>query len=128
MKIAYFTTDQANEDLALQMADRCGMTLYPVTLADPPPDHRVDVVLYDWDSLPWLELKQRLADSLARTPFCLIAVHSSSLEEDEVQGMHQDGVAVFHNLEPTVFEVLRRLAKVRIPQRRRPRRRELAPA
>ncbi len=128
MKIAYLTTDEVNEDLALQMADECGVTLYPLTFTDGPTEGRFDAVLYDWDSLPQQRREEILLEALTGSSSYPVAVHGYGLEEEEVKTLHQDGVAVFHRLEPEVFRVLRRLAgrKERVPHGRRQRRRELA--
>jgi hypothetical protein len=92
------------------MADECGATLYPLTFWDAPPDGRFDAALYDWDLLPAHRRQEILLDSLAGFSSYPMAVHGYNLRGEEVETLHQEGVAVFDRLEPEVFQILRRLA------------------
>jgi hypothetical protein len=111
MLVAYLTTDAVNEDLALQMADECGVTLYPYTFNGALPNGRLDAILFDWDSLPLQRRQTILFESLADPSFLPVAVHGCGLEEEEIETFHQDGVAVFHRLEPELFKTLRHLSR-----------------
>jgi hypothetical protein len=111
MRIAYYTTDEVNIDLALQMADVCGATLYLLPSSDVPPPGRFNAALYDWDALSLYRRQEILLESLASLSSCPVAVHGYNLEEEEVETLHQDGVAVFDCLDPEVFQTLRRLSR-----------------
>jgi hypothetical protein len=117
MRIAYYTTDEVNIDLALQMADVCGATLYLLPSSDVPPPGRFHAALYDWDALSLYRRQEILLESLANLSSCPVAVHGYNLEEEEVETLHQDGVAVFDCLDPEVFQTLRRLSRPNIRSR-----------
>ena len=82
MLVAYLTTDEVNEALALRMATECGITLCPLALQASAPDGDFDAVLYDWDYLP-VERRQTVLEDLvgAQTPD-LAALHGYHLEDD----------------------------------------------
>jgi hypothetical protein len=111
MLIAYLTTDEVNEDQAIQMADECCVTLYLLSCNDMIPSGRFDAILFDWDSLPLQQRQGILFESLADSSSCPVAVHGFSLEKEEVETLHQDGIAVFHRLEPRLFKTLRHLTR-----------------
>lgn len=113
MRIAYLTTDEVNEDLAFQLADECGVILFPLSAHAAASDGRPDAVLYDWDSLPPDLREETLLASLANPSSCPVGVHGFSLDEEEVEALHQDGVAVFQRLGSDVFRMLRRLSRPR---------------
>jgi hypothetical protein len=123
MLVAYLTNDEVNEDLAFQMADECGVTLCPLSFNCRCLGRRFDAVLFDWDSLPLPRRQGILFETLAGSSSFPVAVHSFNLEEEEVETLHQDGVAVFHRLEPALFKTLRHLsrAKDRLNKHRLPR-------
>jgi hypothetical protein len=52
MLIGYRTIDEVNEDTARQLAQACGVRLYPLWPREAPPDGGFDAVLYDRDCLP----------------------------------------------------------------------------
>jgi hypothetical protein len=117
MLIAYLTTDEVNQHLALQMADECGETLVLVAPCDPPPDEEFDAVVYDWDHLPAPRQQAILAELLAGRSPGPAAVHSYSMEEESVEVLSQQGIAVYRTLQPEVFRLLfwvRRLRELRM--------------
>jgi hypothetical protein len=106
VRIAYLTTDEVNEDLALRLADKCDATLYSVGLRGAPPDGEVDVVLFDWDHLPEDHREKVLARLLKGRRSSALALHSYNLEEAQVQALRKRGVAVFHRLNRRLFRRL----------------------
>ena len=62
MRIAYLTTDEVNEALALEMALACDVALEPLVPKQGPPDAGYDAVLIDWDHWP----PEQRAELLAR--------------------------------------------------------------
>ena len=111
MILAYVTTDEVNEGLALQIADECHINMRPLSSGDELAGGRFDAVLFDWDSLPLERRQQVPLDSLAGLSSCPVAVHGTEVAEEEAEALHEDGVAVFRRLEPKVFKSLRQLAK-----------------
>ncbi len=110
MLIAYLTTDEVNQHLALQIAEECGETLCPLSLNDVPPDSKFDALVYDWDHLPRQRQQAILAVLLAGRALLPVAVHSYNLEEDLVQPLRRQGVAVYRTLQPEIFRLLTAIA------------------
>jgi hypothetical protein len=105
--VAYLTTDEVNEALALQMAAECGITLRPLALQEAPTDGDFDAVLYDWDYLP-AECRQAILANLrlGSAPHPVV-LHSYNLEDEEIDTLREYGVTVYRCLEPAVFHGLR---------------------
>jgi hypothetical protein len=114
MRVAYLTTDEVNEHLALSMAAACDIELVPQAPREPAPDEEFDAVLYDWDYLP-PEHRQELRERLraGRGPGRVI-VHGYNLGKKEVAAWRQQGIAVFRRLESKVFRALLRAARLRV--------------
>jgi hypothetical protein len=106
MLIAYLTTDEVNQDLALRMAEECGITLCLLSPSDPPPNGKSDAVLYDCDSLPGEQWQAILAELLAGQGLQPVAVHSYNLDEECIQALRRQDVAVYRTLQPEVFRLL----------------------
>ena len=106
MLIAYVTTDEVNEQLALQMAEESGETVCPLSPNDAPPDDDFDAAVYDWDYLPVQRQQATLAQLLAGQAPRRAVVHSYSLDEDCVKALRQRKVAVYRTLQPEVFRRL----------------------
>jgi hypothetical protein len=106
MLIAYLTTDELNQHLALQMAEECGETLCPLWLSDAPPDGEFDAVVYDWDYLPAQRQQAILAALLASRAPHPVAVHGYNVDEDCVEALRGQSVAVYRRLQPEVFRSL----------------------
>jgi hypothetical protein len=105
--VAYLTTDEVNEDLALRMAAECGITLRPLALQGAPPDGEFDAVVYDWDYLPADHRKAILSNLLSGfTPYRVV-LHGYHLEDDQVEALRANGVLVHRRLDLEVFEGLR---------------------
>jgi len=99
MRIAYFTTDEVNQALALQFVKTIGVTLGPWPLLGPSPDGEVDAVVYDLDHLPEprrTEILSKLTQAAPRHP---TAVHSYNLNDDQLQALRDNGVSVYRRLE-----------------------------
>ena len=64
MRIAYLTTDEVNQELALRLAAGQEAQLEVIWPRDEPPDGRFDAVIYDLDCLP-PPLRQQLLTDLA---------------------------------------------------------------
>jgi hypothetical protein len=114
MRVAYLTTDEVNEHLAVTMAAACDIQLFPRAPRETPPDGEFDAVLYDWDYLP-PEQRQELRERLraGRGPGRVI-VHGYNLGKKEVAAWRQQGITVFRRLESRVFRALLRPAPVRL--------------
>jgi hypothetical protein len=91
--------DEVNQDLALEIADRCGKNL--ATLASPaetPPVH-CDAIIYDLDHLCAADRRQIL-DELTYSPAKrLAAVHSYHLTPPAVRSLRRNGVIVQRRLQ-----------------------------
>jgi hypothetical protein len=109
MHVAYLTTDEVNRDLALRLAEACGVTLHPLTPRDLPPDAPVDAVLYDLDFLPATQRQETLSALAAGALRLPAGVHSYSLDEGVVAALREQAVAVSPRLDGTLFRKLRRL-------------------
>jgi hypothetical protein len=91
--------DEVNQDLALEIADRCGESL--ATLASPaeaPPAH-CDAVVYDLDHLCATDRRQILDDLTYRPVKHLAAVHSYHLPPHAVRSLRRNGVIVQRRLQ-----------------------------
>jgi hypothetical protein len=108
MLIAYVTTDEVNEQMALQMAGQSGQTVCSLSPADPPPDEDFDAAVYDWDYLPGQRQQAIRAQLLAGQAFGPAAVHGYSMEDEFVEALRKHNVAVYRTLQPELF---RRLAR-----------------
>ena len=117
MRVAYLTTDEVNEHLAVTMAAACDIQLVPRAPRETPPDGEFDAVLYDWDYLP-LEQRQTFRERLraGHRPGRVI-VHGYNLGKKEVAAWRQQGITVFRRLESKVFRALLRAARVRVRSR-----------
>jgi hypothetical protein len=108
MLIAYLTTDEVNEQLALYMAEENGQTLCSLSPSDAPPDDDFDAAVYDWDYLPAKRQQALRAQLLAEQGVRPAAVHGYNLDDDCVEALRRHNVAVFRTLQPELF---RRLAR-----------------
>jgi hypothetical protein len=106
MRIAYLTTDEVNEQLAVDLADEYGASLHVLSPRDPAPDGEFDGVLYDLDHLPPSQRQKLLSALLAGSPLDRVAVHSYSLEECQIDTLRAHGVDVHRRLEGAVFQSL----------------------
>jgi hypothetical protein len=111
MNIAYVTNEKVNEDLALQLADESGINLCPLSPGTAPETGWFDAVLYDWDSLPSGQQHEIPLACLAGFSSCPVAVHGFTLDREERESLHQDGIAVFRRLETKVLRTLRSLVR-----------------
>jgi hypothetical protein len=111
MRIAYWTTDEVNEDLAHELAAECGDRLCPLTPKDWAADGQYDAVLYDWDHLP-AELQQEVMRGLLNGPLPhAVAVHGYGLGDGRAEALRRHTVAVYRRLQPRVFRFLRLAAR-----------------
>jgi hypothetical protein len=108
MRVAYLTTDEVNEESALQMAQECGITLCPLAPKDGPPGHEYDAVLYDWDSWPAERRQEALAEMLAGPLPHAVALHGYNLDDGQAETLRRHTVAVYRSLRPRLFRFLRR--------------------
>jgi hypothetical protein len=107
MRIAYVTTDEVHEHLAQDMAASQETSLFPLSPRDPHPDGEFDAVLYDWDYLPPGERSEVLKELLAGPACYSRAVHGYNLPESQEQCLRECEVAVFRQLQPEAFLLLR---------------------
>jgi hypothetical protein len=108
MRVAYLTTDEVNEQLAVQMAQECGVTLCPLAPKDAPRDGEYEAVLYDWDYLPVERRREVMAELLSGPLPHAVGLHSFNLEDGQVDALQRNAVAVFRRLQPMVFQAFRR--------------------
>jgi hypothetical protein len=104
--LAYLSTDEVNQALALQLAAQLGVGLELLSLEDGPPDAAVVGMLYDLDYLPPDRKQEVLSELLAGALPCAVAVHSYNLDEDQVEQLVQNGVTVSTRLEAKILEAL----------------------
>jgi hypothetical protein len=107
MLIAYLTTDDVNQDLALRLAEDCGETLCPLPPREAP-DDSFDAVVYDLDFLPPSLRESVLAELSSGRPLRPAAVHGYNLDERQEEVLLKNGVAVFRRLDADVFQFLAR--------------------
>jgi len=99
VSIAYMTLDEVNQDLALEIADRCGENL--ATLASPAeaPPARCDAIIYDLDHLCATDRRQILDELTYQPAKRLAAVHSYHLPPRQVRSLRRNGVIVQRRLQ-----------------------------
>jgi plasmid stability protein len=110
VKIAYLSTDEVNQDLAARLAADCRVVLDPVLPRDPAPNGEYDAVVYDLDSWPQPERGEVLS-RLANDTHHAVAVHSYSLEDDQVEAFRGQGASVHRRLDAEIFKVLRAMMR-----------------
>jgi hypothetical protein len=117
MRIAYFTTDEVNKDLAPRLAAEWNMILCPLEPWDAPADGSFDAVLYDWDHWP-AELRPAALAAVSAGPTGRpVALHSYGLEEDRARALLRSGVLLFERLElKTLLDLYRAVAQARALQ------------
>jgi hypothetical protein len=107
MRVAYLTRDVVNEALARQLADECGITLYPLEPRDPLPDAPLDGLVYDLNYLPD-GLGQRVLTELLAGPAPGVAgVHSYNFVDGQANTLARHGVVVSRCLDAALFQELR---------------------
>jgi hypothetical protein len=111
LRFAYLTTDEVNQDLALQMAEHCNATLHVLSPQDAPADGRFDAVLYDWDYLSRDQRSRVLAELRSGPLPCPVALHSYHLEAATANALRRRGVIICRRLELKVFRALRRAVR-----------------
>jgi hypothetical protein len=110
MRIAYWTTDEVNADLAVRIGAAVAVDLDLCTPRDAAANGRYDAVVYDWDYLPSKQQRDLLAELLGCPLRCPVALHSYALEDTLTAALRERGVAVFHRLQPELFLLLQRMA------------------
>lgn len=108
MLIAYLTTDEVNEQLALHMAEEIGQTLCSLAPGDAPPDEDFDAAVYDWDYLPVRQQQAIRAQLLAGQGVRPAAIHGYNLDDNFVEALRRHDVAVYRVLQPELFHRLAR--------------------
>ena len=106
MRIAYLTTDEVNQELALRWAAGQEAQLEVIWPRDEPPDGRFDAVIYDLDCLPPPLRQQLLTDLAGGGALWPAAVHSYALEGEQIKALLGRGVIVRRRLKATLFRRL----------------------
>jgi hypothetical protein len=106
--LAYLTTDEVNEEIALRMAAMYDANLVPLDPRDK--DTEYDAVLYDFDFLPAESRRKVLSDLLSAASKRPAALHSFNLDDRLRHDLQCKGVDVFSKLGP---ECLRKLVKMK---------------
>lgn len=135
MFFAYVTTDGILAQLAVKLAEECGVTLCPQSPEDGPvsanscaalldaesgglagpSNGRFNALLFDWDSLS-PEQRQRIPPG---TNSDLIAVHGHDLDCRVADTLREHGVVVFRYLDLPLFRTLCHMARLKAPISRR---------
>jgi hypothetical protein len=113
MRIAYLTTDEVNQDLAVRLAGAQGVRLEVLWPRDAPPDGHFDAVVYDLDSLPPCLRQQILSDLAAASAPWPVAVHSYALSGEQVKVLRGREVAVHPRLTARLLRQLRGAVRAR---------------
>jgi hypothetical protein len=111
MRIAYLTTDEVNQNLALELAQRHGLTLCPQEPRDVAPCGSFDAVLYDWDFWPADRKEDVLAGLLAGPVAQPVALHSYHVDREQAEALRQRGVLVWRVLDTSLFAALRQAVR-----------------
>jgi hypothetical protein len=106
MRIAYLTTDEVNQELALRLAAGQEAQLEVIWPRDGPPDSCFDAVIYDLDCLPPPLRQQLLADLAGSGAPLPAAVHSYALEGEQIKALLGRGVIVRRRLRATLLHRL----------------------
>lgn len=107
MRVAYLTTDEVNEALALDMAHTCGVAFEPLVPKQGLPDARYDAVLIDWDHWPPEGRAAFLAELCDALPPWRVVIHGYYLEDGPAETLRARGVVVHRQLQPEVIRLLR---------------------
>jgi hypothetical protein len=110
MRIAYVSVDEVNQELALRIAERCGVALFPLSPQEPLPWDDFDAVLYDLDGLQTQQRRLILTSLTAKTPRYPVGVHSYNLGEAESKALRENGITVFRRLGRKLVQRLRTVA------------------
>jgi hypothetical protein len=98
MRVAYVTTDQANEEFAKLLAEESQLTLHAIEPRDGPPNGEFDAIIYDWDFLP-VSLRDGVLTGLtAGGRTCPVTLHTYFLRDEEIRKLRDKGVRVFRRL------------------------------
>jgi hypothetical protein len=110
MHIAYLSIDEVNRALAERLAAAGGDVLCVLEPRDPASLGNGAARVYDLDSLPPRLRASVLADLRAAPPPMPAAVHSYSLEDEDVEALSRNGVVVVRRLGLKLFRALHRPA------------------
>ena len=124
MRIAYLTTDEVNQELALQLAADQEIRLEVIWPRDEPPDGCFDAVIYDLDCLSPPQRRQLLTDLAAGRAPRPAAVHSYALEGEQIKALLGRGVIVRPRLRATLFRRLAAAVRTKLNDGRSPQARE----
>jgi hypothetical protein len=103
VRVAYLTTDEVNQELALHLAAGLGVDLCVLSPRDPAVLESFAGVLYDLDYLPEPRRQEILAGLLAGPSPCPVAVHGYNLDADQERLLCENGVLVSRRLEAELF-------------------------
>jgi hypothetical protein len=109
MLFAYMTTDEVNQNRALELAAECDIDLRVLWPKDPPPDGQFDALVYDLDFWPEWQRQQLLASLVSGEQSHLTGVHGYVLDDKHAELLPQKGVLVYRRLEADLFIRLRAL-------------------
>ena len=106
MLVVYFTPDDVNEELAMQFAAACGLTVRCIPFGSSRLNGEFEAVVYDWDYLP-LPWRHDILVTLLCNPLpCPVALHGYHLAEEQIEALRANGVQIHHCLQPNVFRGL----------------------
>jgi hypothetical protein len=108
MLVAYLTTDAINQDRAFQLAESCGLLLLPLEPRDGLLEGEFDGIVYDLDHLALLLHPGQILPNLALgNALICTAVHTYNLDGHEADALRRLGIAVYRELQPELFWLLR---------------------
>jgi hypothetical protein len=119
MRIAYASTDEVNQNLAVRIAAECGVEVCKRLPEDPPPDGLCDAVLYNLDDVPRAERSALLEGFRRGKPDHPTAVHGYDITDEQARTLSRNGVAAARRLHPALLRSLftaARQNRVTVPQ------------
>jgi hypothetical protein len=111
MRITYLSTDEVNQNLALELAHRHGIALCPQEPREATPCDSFDAVLYDWDFWPAERKDDLLAELLAGPMAQPVALHRYQVDPAQAEALRRRGVLVWRVLETGLFAALRQAVR-----------------
>jgi hypothetical protein len=107
MRVAYLTTDEANQNLALELAQRHGLMLCSVEPRDYAPVPRSTGCSATGITGPPRPRAPLLEGWLGQASVPSLALHSYQVNGEQAEALRRRGIAVHRVLEPIVFTALR---------------------
>ncbi len=98
MRIAYFNRYEVNQEIASQIASRCGVLVCNLMPHAPAPDGLFDAVLYNLDDVSKDQRSVVLGKLHRGEPVCPAAVHGYDIADEQIRSLHRVGVVASRRL------------------------------